>query len=282
MTAHDSEEKNMSTRGTIMSRTSASSDRTVGGIVAERPSRALVFERLGIDYCCGGRKPFAVACAEKGLSPSDVLREVAASDAAEAAQDRASEMDWTRAPLGKLCDHIIHQHHAYIRRALPRVSELTRKVADAHGDWDERLLTVRDVFAAFRAEMEGHTIKEEVVLFPLIRRLDDPDAASAESVGPGVSAPIARMTTEHDDAGAVLAQMRALTDGYAPPQGACPTYRALLDSLFELEADTHRHVHLENNVLFPRALEIEARSRLLPPGTPAESGSKTGKRMTGR
>jgi regulator of cell morphogenesis and NO signaling len=262
--------------------TGPSPENFVGDIVAQRPSRARVFERFGIDYCCGGRKPLATACAEKALSPGDVLREVAASDAAEEAEGKAREADWTRVPLGTLCNHVIDRHHAYLRRALPRLSELTRKVADAHGDWDERLLTVRDVFAAFRAEMEAHTIKEEVVLFPLIRRLDDPNADPAGGVGPGVSAPIARMTAEHDDAGEALAKMRALTDGYAPPAGACPTYRALLDSLFELESDTHRHVHLENNVLFPRAQALEERGRLRHMGTVAQTGRKAGTTGTGR
>jgi regulator of cell morphogenesis and NO signaling len=233
----------------------------VGEIVAERPSRARVFEQFGIDYCCGGKKPLAAACGEKGLNPAAILRAVATSDAAETARGQGRATDWTRAPLGEFCDYIIDRHHAYLRRALPRLSQLMQKVADAHGDWDERLLTLSDVFAVFRSEMEAHTIKEEAILFPLIRRLEDPGAPRVEHAhcgAAGVAGPIAVMTAEHDDAGAALAEMRALTDGYTPPQGACPTYRALLDSLAELEADTHRHVHLENSILFPRALETEA------------------------
>jgi regulator of cell morphogenesis and NO signaling len=251
-------------------------EHSVGEIVAARPSRTPVFERLGIDYCCGGGKTLATACGEKGLSLAAILRELAASDAEAEARGQDSETDWSHAPLGTLCDHIIDRHHAYLRRALPRLSELTRKVADAHGDWDDRLLTLRDIFSRFRAEMEAHTIKEEAILFPLIRHLEDPDAPRPANVpcGAGVSAPIPVMTAEHESAGAALAEMRSLTDGYILPQGACPTYRALLDGLSELEADTHRHVHLENNILFPRALEIEAQSRLLSPEIAARHGSK--------
>ncbi|MEP0841441.1 MAG: iron-sulfur cluster repair di-iron protein [Phycisphaerae bacterium] len=227
---------------------------TVGQLVAERPSRARVFERFEIDYCCGGKQPLAEACAERGLDPESVLAELRAADAAP----HPSETDWTTAPLGDLCDHIVAAHHAYLRRELPRLEAMSEKVAEVHGRREPHLRELAAVFAALHEELDQHMAKEEQVLFPLVRLLESSTALPSFHCG-SVANPIRVMEHEHDDAGAALTRMRRLTGGYAPPPEACNTYRALLDGLAELEADLHRHIHKENNILFPRAAALEAR-----------------------
>src|SRR5581483_9505995 len=228
-------------------------DRTVGQLVAEQPARSRIFERLGIDYCCGGGRSLADACAAKRLDAQAVLRDLEACDAAAP----APETDWTQATLTELCDHIEQTHHAYLRQALPRLSALTEKVARAHGAKDPRLLDLHATFGGLRAELEAHMAKEEFILFPLCRQLEGATARPRFHCG-SVQNPIRVMVAEHADAGEALEEMRALTDDFTPPVGACNTYRAMLQALEELEADLHQHVHKENNLLFPRAAEAEA------------------------
>ncbi len=226
---------------------------TVGQLVAEQPARSRVFERLGIDYCCGGKRPLSAACAAKELELEAVKRELESIDRVTP----APQTDWTEATLTELADHIQQTHHDYLREALPRLTHLTQKVASAHGDKDPRLVDLAEVFAEFRLELEAHMAKEELVLFPLCRTLDGATERPVFHCG-SVHNPIRVMVLEHDDAGAALERMRSLTDGYTPPAHACNTYRAMLQALEELEADMHQHVHKENNILFPRAAAAEA------------------------
>ncbi|HTQ11668.1 MAG TPA: iron-sulfur cluster repair di-iron protein [Fimbriimonadaceae bacterium] len=223
-------------------------EQPVGQLVAEQPSRSRVFERWGIDYCCGGKRALSEVCRAKDLSETAVLEELATEDSKSA----RPETDLTAEPLDRLCDHIVSTHHEYLREALPRLSGLTAKVAERHGPKDARLVELRDLFEGFRSEMESHLMKEERILFPAIRAIEEGGAVH------GISGPVSVMLLEHDDAGADLAKMRELTDGFEPSAGACNTHRALLDGLRELEADTHQHVHKENNILFPRALAATA------------------------
>lgn len=232
-------------------------DSVVGQLVAERPSRSRVFESLGIDYCCGGKKPLAQACREKGLDPETVRRFL--DDSAEPA--RSDDRNWSEATLTELADHIEQTHHAYLKRELPRLGTLVRKVAAVHGSHLSWLLELDGVFAGFAAEMESHAMKEEHVLFPMIRGLDCGQLPAMDHCGGTVTNPILVMEHEHDDAGRALARMRGLSGGYVPPPAACNTFRAMLSGLVELEDDTHRHVHKENSILFPRAAEAEARLR---------------------
>lgn len=230
-----------------------SSHMTVGQLVAEQPARSRVFERLGIDYCCGGRKSLAEACRAASLDEETVLNELHACDASAA----EPEIDWTQATLTQLADHIEQTHHAYLHAELPRLDRLTARVAQAHGENDPRLFELRAMFCAFRAELEAHMSKEEFVLFPLCRQMDGAARRPVFHCG-SVRNPVRVMRAEHQDAGEALETMRALTDGFTPPDWACNTYRAMLQSLAELEADMHQHVHKENNILFPQAEEIEA------------------------
>lgn len=225
---------------------------TVGEIVANHPQTARVFEGLGLDYCCGGRRPLAEACAEKGLDADAVLGRLR-----EALAEPSPERDWTGAGMTALADHIEQTHHEYLRRELPRLTGLLRKVVAAHGERHPEVRELSHVFNAFEQELFDHMLKEERVLFPWLRRLEA-GAPRAQMPGWSVSGPVSCMMHEHDDAGAALATMRELTDGFTAPEDACGTFRALYSALAELEQDMHRHVHKENNILFPRALEAEA------------------------
>lgn len=223
---------------------------TVGEMVAARPGLARVFERFGIDYCCGGRRTLADATARAGADHLAVLAAV------EAADPPAGEFDPAALSLAELCEHIVETHHAHLRRELPRIDRLLDKVAAAHGERHPEVYKVRRVFGAFAADLAQHMAKEELVLFPAIVRLERDRRYPAGPFG-GLRIPIGAMEAEHDEAGDALGAMRAATDDFTPPTDACPTFRALLAALAELEVDMFRHVHTENNVLFPRAVRLE-------------------------
>ncbi len=232
--------------------------RTVGELVVERPGRARVFEALGIDYCCGGTKPLDAACRAKGIDPADVFTRL--DDADAAADEDADAPDPDRMTLTELADHIVRTHHAYLRRELPRLGELTQRVRNAHGAKDARLVELARVFSGMALELGSHMMKEEQILFPMVRQLET--ASSLPEFHCGSTAnPIAVMEHEHQDAGDALAAMRELTEGFTPPPWACNTYRVLLDGLHELEQDLHLHIHKENNILFPRTAAMERRLR---------------------
>lgn len=235
---------------------SATLERTIGELVAERPARARVFEGFKIDYCCGGNKPLADACRARGIDPQVVLKMIAIADDAGPRDER----DWTKATITELCDDVEATHHAYLKRELPRLEFLARKVAARHGEHCPELLEIRDVFLHVKDELEQHTAKEEQVLFPLCRLLDRGQPAFATGTG-SVQNPIQVMVREHDDAGDALGRLRELTADFTPPDGACNTYRAYFDGLAAFDADVRRHVHKENSVLFPKALEAERRLR---------------------
>jgi regulator of cell morphogenesis and NO signaling len=228
---------------------------TVGELVARRPSRSRVFEKLGIDYCCGGKQPLSEACAAKGIDAGTVLTILLATEG----DARSEEQNWASATLADLSRHIEQTHHAYLKRELPRLGAIVRKVAAVHGGHHRWLLELESVYARFAAEMQSHMMKEEQVLFPLIRSLESGEPAPSTACGHGVDDPIRVMEHEHDDAATSLSRMRELAAEYNPPPDACNTFRAMLDGLRELESDTHRHVHKENSILFPGALELERR-----------------------
>jgi regulator of cell morphogenesis and NO signaling len=231
---------------------------TVGQLVAERSGRARIFERLGIDYCCGGRVPLARACTAKGLDAESVLRELEACDRQAGA---TATDEWLPSSMAELADYIVATHHAFLRRELPRLTALAGKVADAHGERRPELRELRDVLSALREELEAHSEEEERVVFPRIKRMEA-DAGRSRLAPDDVSGMIRDLEREHEGAGASLARMRDLTGGYAQPADACNTYRALLGGLAELELDMHQHVHRENNILFPGVLAAAARSGL--------------------
>ena len=226
---------------------------TVGELVREVPGRARVFESLKIDYCCGGKLPLADACAQKGLDPNSVIQRIQESDAQQAG---GKTVDADAMSLTALADHIEETHHAYLKDELPRLDAMTEKVARVHGDKEPRLATVRRAFVALKNELEPHMMKEERILFPMVRQLEASAERSEFHCG-SIANPIRQMEHEHDQAGNALAILREATDDFVPPAWACNTYRAMLDALEHLESDMHQHVHKENNVLFPKALKLE-------------------------
>jgi regulator of cell morphogenesis and NO signaling len=224
-------------------------DTTVGEIVRGAPARSRIFENLGIDYCCGGKKPLAEVCQAKNLDPATVIAMLNALDStADAPSANPDAMG-----LAELCDHIERAHHDYLREELPRLDFMTRKVAAVHGDHEARLIEVRRVFESFNAAMTAHTDDEEAVVFPKIRQLAAANGNRADIVTE-LKATFAKLESEHDNAGAALERFKELTDSYTPPDWACNTFRALYDGLWQLEKNMHQHVHKENNILFVKAL----------------------------
>jgi regulator of cell morphogenesis and NO signaling len=229
---------------------------TVGQMVVERPQRSRVFDRLHIDYCCGGKRTLEEACAKRGLDLKAVLAELEVFDAeAETQPDAVRPTDLT---MTELADDIERTHHAYLREELPRLGDLVQKVSAVHGQAHPWLAGLTSVYAELVAELEPHRLKEEQILFPMIRELDR--AATAPSFHCGsVGNPIRMMEMEHQNAGAALDRIREMTNDYETPEDACNSFRAMLSGLEHLEADLHLHIHKENEILFPKASEMEAR-----------------------
>lgn len=230
--------------------TPASINPTVGQLVAERPERGRLFERLGIDYCCCGRLSLDDACAKRGLNPDEVRAEILLVDSAPSA---THEPDWNSAPLSQLADHITATHHRRMRAELPRAGALVSKVAAVHGERHAELAELARVFTEFARDLQAHMDKEDTVLFPRIRTLE---AGTVPGRVLALDQPVRAMMAEHDDAGEALRVMRELTNGFTPPPDACGTYRVMLRALQEIESDMHIHVHKENNILFPRAIAL--------------------------
>jgi regulator of cell morphogenesis and NO signaling len=219
----------------------------VSEIVTAVPSSVRVFERYGVDFCCGGKRPLAMACEERGLSFDAILQEIEQS--AAVIDDRR---DWSAAPLRELTAHIVTTYHQALRKELPRLEALLARVVKAHRAKAPELLShLGASLNELSADLLVHMQKEEAVLFPAIVRLEVQGAP-----GLPLDAPVRVMEDEHDRAGALLGALREVTDNFEPPGWACATVRALYAGLTELESEMHMHVHLENNVLFPRALAL--------------------------
>ena len=235
---------------------------TVRELVISHPEVRQVLESLGIDYCCGGGNKLTDAVAEAGLDLADVVKAVEQAAADADLPESAPERDWQQASLTDLVDHIESAHHVFMKQALPRLGDLFAKVLEAHGPKHGDMLTaLQTTFQALRSEIEMHLMKEEQILFPYIRQMEA-SVGKTGRVPPmhcgTVQNPIRQMVAEHENAGEALAQMRSVTRDYALPEDACPTFRALFEGLREMEADLHEHIHLENNILFPRAEAMEA------------------------
>jgi regulator of cell morphogenesis and NO signaling len=232
--------------------------RTVRELAMENPSAPKVFEKLGIDYCCGGTKSLEEACRASNLSINQVIDSLEmAEEAAHAAQ---KDRDWRTEPLANLITHIINTHHKYTRDEMARLVPLLDKVCSVHGKHHPELLKVRAGFAGLVQELTTHMMKEEQVLFPYILRTEEA-TIQHEPVLPSpfgsVQNPVSMMEHEHDSAGNALRAMRHASFGYTTPGDACISFQTLYKALADFEADLHQHIHLENNILFPRAVEME-------------------------
>ncbi len=227
---------------------------TLAQIVNSNHKAASVFEKYHLDFCCKGKRSLAQACNEQELALSQVagdLQEVFAN----AANGNA---DFDNMSLTQLSDYIVQTHHAYVKNEMPQIYAYLQKVSSKHGDRHPELYKIFQGFAAVKEEMEGHMKKEELILFPRIKEMEKLANSSGDQFQMNIGylqSPITVMETEHDHAGAQLNEIRILTDNYTPPQDACTTYRLSFAALQAFEIDLHQHVHLENNILFPKAIE---------------------------
>jgi regulator of cell morphogenesis and NO signaling len=212
---------------------------TLGELVTARPAAANVFYRHGLDFCCGGKQTLKKACDTEGLAAEQVLKEIDESSA-----DRQEDAGWDTRSLEDLVDHIVERYHVPLRTEIPRLIDLARKVERAHADKADRPAGLGDLLVQVQEAVDSHLAKEEQILFPLVR------------AGRGQTAhmPVQVMIQEHEDHGQNLARIREITNNLSVPEHACATWRELYRSLGQLERELMDHIHLENNILFPRAL----------------------------
>jgi regulator of cell morphogenesis and NO signaling len=236
----------------------STSTQSIREIVSAQPSAAAVFERFDIDICSHADASLKQACAALQLSVDQVLEKLA--DAA-AQESGSASADVTGFSLSRLIQHIVRSHHQYVRRALPRLVQMSAEVAAKHGERVPELKRVDALVSALRSEMFAHLEKEEQILFPFIAQMEE--AASGFAGTPHacfrtVAHPVAMMVREHESAEGLVAEIRDLTHGFAPPADACLSQSAFFAGLAAFEGDLRQHVHLENDILFPRAIELES------------------------
>jgi regulator of cell morphogenesis and NO signaling len=231
--------------------------KTVREYALEVPAATRIFEKLGIDYCCGGGKSLVDACTAAGVSVDKVLDSLNANFKSIAT---SAARDWQALSQAELITHIVDKHHAFTREELVRLEALLAKVSAVHGQNHPELFEIQDQFGKLRGELEPHMLKEESVLFPYIVRMEEAAAANQTLPPPPfrtVQIPVRVMMAEHDAAGYILGKMREASSNYAVPPDGCISYKTLYSALAVLEVDLYQHIHLENNILFPRAVELE-------------------------
>ena len=231
------------------------SERTVRDLASTNPGAARIFESFGIDYCCGGERSLAQACSAAKVSIQQVI------DALEKPRAEESDRDWQAASLSELITHIVEKHHEYVRREIPRLTALISRVASVHGPNHAELEKVELSFRVLAEELTMHLLKEERMLFPFIVQLEGAAKSStrpAPAMFGTAQNPVRMMMMEHDSAGDLLHRIRELANGYTVPETGCMSYKMLYQAMPEFEADLHQHIPLENNILFPRAIALEA------------------------
>lgn len=232
-------------------------DRTVAEIVTNNIKASHVFKKYGIDFCCGGGITIAKACEKKGVDYSNLEEDLRNIEA-----DNDKSQNFKEFPLDSLIDYIVNVHHKYVMSNIPLLLQYSDKVAKVHGQNHPELYKVSDLFRKVAGELSSHMKKEELVLFPFIKKMVRFEKEGREMHFPHfttVANPIVMMEDEHEEAGNILKEIARLTNNYTPPANACNTYRALYDKLEEFEEDLHQHIHLENNILHPEAIKLERR-----------------------
>lgn len=230
-------------------------EKTVAELVSENIKTAHVFKKYGIDFCCGGGVSVAKACEKKGVD-IDAL----SADIAAIGNNTVASQNFNAWELNFLSDYIINTHHVYVSENIPLILQYAEKVARVHGDASPELHRILDLFGMVAAELQSHMQKEEQILFPYIQQIvQSKKTGSALNMPPFGSAknPIRMMEMEHEMAGDLLKEIAELSNHYTTPDWACNTYKALFAKLEEFEDDLHQHVHLENNILFPKAIQME-------------------------
>ncbi|GMU85027.1 MAG: iron-sulfur cluster repair di-iron protein [Ignavibacteriales bacterium] len=233
------------------------SNKTIGQIVKDDFRTAEVFKKSGIDFCCGGKITIAEACEKHNLNKDELISSLEATLSRESGSNAQNFKDWEP---DFLANYIVNVHHKYVNDNLSLLYEFTQKIAYVHGENHPELHKVAENYAAVAQELNNHMMKEERILFPYITQLYasyKKKEPAAESPFGSIRNPIRMMEMEHDNAGGLLKEMREITNNYTLPPGACNTYTVTFKKLDEFENDLHQHIHLENNILFPRAIEIE-------------------------
>lgn len=228
---------------------------TLAQIVNNNHKAASVFEKHHLDFCCKGKRSLEQACHEQQLTLSAITAELEEV----VSQEKNDTIEFDKMSLTQLSDYIVQTHHAYVKNEMPQINEYLHKVASKHADRHPELFKIFQTFAAVKEEMEGHMKKEELILFPRIKELEklaNNEAGQFQMNIGYLQSPINVMEHEHDHAGSQLNEIRLMTNEYTPPQDACTTYRLSFAALKAFETDLHHHVHLENNVLFPKAIEL--------------------------
>lgn len=233
-------------------------DKTVRDLLAEVPAAHRVFEEAGIDYCCGGEQTFEMACSKAHVSAAEVEQRIA--EALETATPTSEVKNWHAEPLADLVSHIIETHHAFTRREMARLAPLMGTVAQVHGKDHPELLRIQAIFEELSPEMNLHMMKEEEMFFPYIAQIEEAALEGRPVISTtfsGVKDPVRAMMQEHDSTGAQLRAIREASADYLVPPGGCFSYQSLYEGFRAFEQDMHQHIHLENNILFPRALQME-------------------------
>jgi regulator of cell morphogenesis and NO signaling len=232
--------------------------KTVREIAIEVPGATRVLEKYGIDYCCGGAKPIGDACLAAGVTVEEITQSLERAE--EASQEMAESTDWRKESLAALITYIVDKHHKFTREELARIEPLLAKVCAVHGERRPELFQIQAWFEELKRELLPHMMKEENVLFPYIRHLEQAVTLGLSIATPPfgtVQNPVHMMMAEHDAAGELLSRIRKLSGDFNLPPDACATYTVLYEALQELEKDLHQHIHLENNILFPSAIRME-------------------------
>ncbi len=228
---------------------------TLSEIVTQNFKAAAVFEKYNLDFCCGGKKPVSEACREKGLNSSEVLEELRSINSSGSRADNYNEWE-----ADFLIDYIVNNHHAYINKMIPVLSAHTQKIATVHGENHPELLKVAESFGKVYKELKQHMMKEEQILFPFVKQLAAAKRNGRKTEAPyfgTVKNPIRMMEAEHQSAGDEMYEIRTLTEDYAIPDDACNTYSVTMQELKDFEEDLHKHIYLENYILFPKAVDLE-------------------------
>jgi len=229
--------------------------KTVADLVTENIKTAHVFKKYGIDFCCGGGISIQKACEKANIDYADLERDLLNVD-----NTNSRATNYNSWELDFLTDHIINVHHSYVEENIPLLIQYAARVNKVHGHHYTELGEIQQLFSMVATELGGHLRKEELILFPFIKKMvkaKKEGGALPEAHFGTVDNPIKMMEAEHEDAGELLRKIAELSNNYTPPEGACNTYRAFYAKLEEFEQDLHQHVHLENNILFPKALQLE-------------------------
>jgi regulator of cell morphogenesis and NO signaling len=227
---------------------------SVRDIAVEEPTAIPVLEQFGIDYCCGGKHTLAEACTKRNQNVGPVLEELER----KRQMTNAAQVEWQTAPLKNLIEHIVQKHHTFTREQLVLIRELADKIERRHGSAHPEVYKLCHMLVNISAGLKHHFSCEENVVFPYIAQLDGGHKPVLPGVFVGIQQPVSRLLKDHDQAGDELRTLREITNNYLPPSDACTTYRALYRALEDLERDMHQHIHLEKNILFPRALQLES------------------------